>query len=65
MSLEKKSVHVRISQEMHEHLALMAEFHDKDIAELLAQWTEKVIVGEFHVFSLMRDRLNRLGLKGK
>lgn len=64
MSVDRKSVHVRLSPELHQHLAVMAEFNDKDIAELAALFLEKMIVGEFHGFKLTAERMSRLGLTG-
>jgi predicted DNA-binding protein len=61
MSLEKKSVHVKLPPEIHERLSIMSTFYDKDMTELSAKWLEKVIVGEFHDFMLAKERMNRLG----
>jgi HicB family len=65
MSIEKKSIHVRIPPDIHQRLGVMAEFHEKDVAELAAVLLEKMIVGEFHSFSVTAERMSRLGLTGK
>lgn len=65
MSLEKKSVHVRIHPDLHEQLSAMADFNDKDIAELASRWLCKCIVAESHDFKVTAERFVRLGLAGK
>lgn len=62
MSCEKKSVHIRLSPDQHQRLSVMADFHDRDMAELAAQLLEKMIIAEFHDFSLAAERYARLGL---
>jgi hypothetical protein len=64
MSLEKKSIHIRIPPELHDQLSIMADFNDKDIAELAARWLCKAIVAEAHDFNVTLDKFNRLGLSG-
>ncbi len=64
MSLERKSVHVRIAPDLYDRLKVMAEFHHKDVSDMAALWLEKEIVGEFHDFSLAAERMRRLGLSG-
>ncbi len=64
MSLEKKSIHIRITPDLHNQLKLMAQFHNKNDSELAALLLEKSIVGEFHEFSLAAERYKRLGLFG-
>lgn len=60
MSLEKKSVHVRIPPELHEQLAVMAEFLDKDIAEEAARILARWIVAAFYDFKVSHERMTRL-----
>ncbi len=64
MSVDRKSIHVRIPPEWHSKLSVMADFHDKDIADLAARILEKGIVAEFHDFSLTVEKMNRLGISG-
>lgn len=65
MSLEKKSVHVRIPPELHEQLSVMAEFLDKDIAEEAARILSRGIVAAFYEFKISHERMTRLGIGGK
>lgn len=65
MSLEKKSIHVRVPPELHEQLSVMAEFLDKDIAEEAARILARGIVAAFYEFSVAHDRMTRLGINGK
>ena len=62
MSLENKSVHIRLSPEQHQRLSVMADFHNRDMSELAAQLLEKMIVAEFHDFTIAAERYARLGL---
>lgn len=62
MSLDKKSIHIKISPEYHAKLAAMAEFNDKDIAELGAKFLEREIFAAWHDFRILIDRANRTGL---
>jgi hypothetical protein len=64
MSLEKKSVHARLHPDIHGMLSVLAEAHERDMAELASAWLEKAIVGEFHAFRIATERMNRLGLTG-
>lgn len=62
MSVERKSIHVRLSPEQHQMLSVMADFHDRDLSELAVQLLEKMIVAEFHDFTIAAERYARLGL---
>jgi len=62
MSLDKKSIHIKVSPEFHARLAAMAEFNDKDIAELGAKMLEREIVAAWHDFNVLVNRANRVGL---
>lgn len=64
MSLEKKSTHVRMDEEIHDQLRILSEATNKDIAELAAELLTKAVVGEFHVFRLAAERMHRLGFGG-
>ena len=65
VSLEKKSIHIRIPPELHEQLSVMAEFLDKDIAEEGARILARGIVAAFYDFKISHERMTRLGLGGK
>lgn len=65
MSLEKKSIHVRVPPELHEQLSVMAEFLDKDIAEEAARILARGIVAAFYDFKVAHERMTRLGMNGK
>ena len=65
MSLDKKSIHVRITPELHEQLSVMAEFKDKDIAEEAARILSRGIVADFYDFKMAHARMTRLGIDGK
>ena len=62
MSLEKKSVHVRLPPDLHEQLAVMAEFQDKDIAEEAARILARGIVPALYDFKVSHERMTRLGI---
>lgn len=64
MSLEKKSIHVRIPHELHEQLSVMADFLDKDISEEAARILARGIVAAFYDFKLTHERMTRLGIGG-
>lgn len=65
MSLEKKSIHVRVPPELHEQLSVMAEFLDKDIAEEAARILARGIVAAFYDYTVAHERMTRLGINGK
>lgn len=65
MSLEKKSIHVRVPPELHEQLSVMADFLDKDIAEEAARILARGIVAAFYEYRLAHERMTRLGINGK
>ena len=65
MSLEKKSIHVRVPPELHEQLSVMADFLDKDIAEEAARILARGIVAAFYDFKVAHERMTRLGINGK
>lgn len=62
MSLRGKDFRCEIDQELHEQLRIMAEHQNKTIQVLGAELLEKAIVGEFHAFKIMADRLARSGI---
>lgn len=65
MSLEKKSVHVRLSPEMHYRLTVLSGLSNNDIAEHANYLLEKMIVAEWHSVSIQIERMEKMGLIGK
>lgn len=65
MSLRGKEVRPLIEPDLHEKLAIMAEFKDMQIADIAARLLEKAIVGEWHEISLLIERSERLGKRWK
>ena len=64
MSLEKKSIHIRIDQDMHSRLVVLAELEGNDIAAQGSVLLEKMIMGEWHTVTVAAEKMNRLGLTG-
>lgn len=62
MSLRGKDFRCELDADLHEKLRAMADFQDQDVARLGARLIEKAIVGEWHEFSLLRERLARSGI---
>lgn len=65
MSIRGKEVRPLIVSELHEKLAIIAEYRDVQIAELAARLLEKAIVGEWHEVSVLIERSERLGKRWK
>lgn len=65
MSLDKKSVHVRLPPDLHDQLSVMAEFLDKDIAEEAARILARGVVAAFYDFKISHERMTRFGIGGK
>ena len=64
MSLEKKSIHIRIDQDMHSRFVVLAELEGNDIAAQGSVLLEKMIMGEWHTVTVAAEKMNRLGLTG-
>ncbi|HWQ37299.1 MAG TPA: hypothetical protein VNM24_01620 [Burkholderiales bacterium] len=62
MSLRGKDFRCEIDPELHAKLRQMAEFNDRDLAQLGARLLEKAIVAEWHEFSLLLARAERSGI---
>ena len=62
MSIRGKDFRCELDPELHERLRVMADFNDTDLARLGAKLLEKAICGEFHEFSLLRERMARCGI---
>ena len=60
MSLRGKDFRCEIDPELHEKLRTMADFNDKDLASLGSALLEKAIVGEWHEFTLLLERTERV-----
>jgi len=67
MSLRGKEVRPLIAQELHEKLSIMAEHQggEKMLAALAGRLLEKQIVAEWHEFSMLLARSERLGKRWK
>jgi hypothetical protein len=64
MSLPRKDVRLKITQEAHDALTALADFHEKDISELGALVFERALIGDLHVMRLQADRMARWGKRG-
>jgi len=62
MSLRGKDFRADIDPDLHEQLRIMADHHGKTLQQLGAELLEKAIVGEFHAFTIMAQRLARSGI---
>jgi hypothetical protein len=65
MSIRGKEVRPLIAADLHEKLAIIAEYRDLQIAELAARLLEKAVVGEWHEVSVLIERSERLGKRWK
>ena len=50
MAVEKLDVRLKIEPELHEKLKAMAEFYQRDLSAIAADYLERAIVGEFYLF---------------
>lgn len=64
MSEPLKSVHVRLSDELHKSLRLMAEHDQTEIAALCEQIIAEAVYGKFHSLKVAASRIARLGIVG-
>jgi hypothetical protein len=64
MSLEKKSVHVKLTEDAHKRLSVLADFNESDMAEHAAYLLEKALAGEWYAFSVHLKKISKLGLTG-
>jgi len=65
MSLRGKEVRPLIEADLHEQLAIMAEYRDVQLSELAARLLEKAIVAEWHEVRILIERSERLGKRWK
>jgi hypothetical protein len=62
MSIRGKDFRAELDPEIHEMLRVMAEFYTEgNMAAFGEKLLTKAVVGEFHDFSLMRERMERCG----
>lgn len=64
MSESLKSVHVRLSDELHKSLRLMAEHDQTEIAALCERIIAEAVQGKFHALKVAATRIARLGICG-
>jgi len=64
MSLEKKSIHVRIDHDMHGRLSVLADLDENEIAAQAAIFLEMMIMAKWHVVNVTAKKMTRLGLTG-
>lgn len=62
MSEPLKSVHVRLSDELHKSLRLMAEHDQTEIAALCERIIAEAVQGKFHALKVAAQRIARLGI---
>lgn len=65
MSIRGKEVRPLIEPDLHEQLAIMAEYRDVQISDLAARLLEKAIVAEWHEVRVLIERSERLGKRWK
>lgn len=65
MSVRGKEVRPLIEPELHEKLAIIADYRDVQLAEQAARLLEKAIVAEWHEVSILIKRSERLGKRWK
>jgi len=66
MSLRGKDFRCELDPDIHEMLRVMAEFYTPgNLSAHGEKLLTKIIVGEFHEFSLMRERMQRCGISRK
>jgi hypothetical protein len=59
MSLERKPVMVRLSEEAYRALDLLANIEDKDLGEKAREIVERVLLGEVHAAKVQAERFAR------
>ena len=62
MSEPLKSVHVRLSSEVHAKLRAIADLNDKDLAEICERIISTDVLGSFHDLKTTAERFQRLGI---
>ncbi len=64
MSLDLKSIHVRLDHDVHVRLAALADSNDKDIAEMARIGITEWLMGRQHALAQAATQLVRAGLIG-
>ena len=64
MSVELKSIHVRLSPEAHKVLSAIGDIEQKDTAEMARLILEESLLGRVHVLMLAAKRYQGLGFSG-
>ena len=64
MSEPLKSTHVRLSSEAHRVLSALADYEEKDNAEMARLLLEEVLLGRVHMLMLAAEKVRRLGFTG-
>lgn len=64
MSLERKDVRFKLSPDMHQALAVLAEIAQVDIGEFVELVVQREIVRRVHDASVIAERTARLGISG-
>jgi hypothetical protein len=64
MSLDPKSIHLRLPPDMYERAVILSGLENRDVAAYMAILAEKMIVAEWHSVTLQAERMHRLGLTG-
>lgn len=65
MSETGRSVHIRLSQECHERIQVMADLNGKTIADIAEALIDEAVMGRFHAVKVAAERIVRLGIAGK
>lgn len=64
MSLELKSIHLRLDPEVKSRVDVLAEAAGKDAAELCREWVTERVMGLWHTQKILFERARRSGLVG-
>lgn len=65
MSEPLKSVHVRLSPDLHAAVKVMAQARKIEISEICEELINEVVMGKFHGLKVAADEMARLGLSGR
>ncbi len=62
MSLRGKDFRGEIDGEIHDKLRKMAEFRGIEVSALGSEFLEKMVMAEWHAFSILLERMARSGI---
>jgi hypothetical protein len=65
MSLERKDIRAKLDPDMHEALAVLADFDRVDIGEFIERELVRVIKSRIHDASELHERTAHLGINGR